>query len=284
VKTTAIWQEAHILEYIANNIEKYSGKYKEAREKKPPLPFEKRKLKETLGKAQKPSLLIGGIRHKDTYANDICFKLITDALAEHAKENGIEIVADSEDAIREAAKEACRMSKRYLSCREKDKRRLKDKFIRMHHSPAPPLTEKLLNEEDLISYIRPRLDEYDELTQELFSMSRRKDHEMFKRMLDEINEKSGSKLSLPPDGDQGELILLLEKISILKMLSGDGNEYTKLSPETFDALDRANRQLNAESFNRYASSVSQNDKEKLKRIIDKAVEQNRKRKERRKMS
>ena len=103
-------------------------------------------------------------------------------------------------------------------------------------------------------------------------------------MLDEINEKSGSKLSLPSDSNQGELILLLEKISILKMLSGDGNKYIKLSPENFDELDKANRQLNAESFNRYASSISQNEKEKLKRVIDKAVEQNRKNKERRKMS
>lgn len=284
VKTTAIWQEAHILEYIANNIEKYSDKYKEAQEKKPPLPFGKRNLKDAPGKAQKPSLLIAEIRRRDAYSNHIGCKLITDALAEHAKEKGIEIVADSENAIREAAKEACRMAKRYLSCKEKDKRKLKDKLIRMHRPPAPPLTEKFLNAEDLISYIRPRLDEYDKLTQELFSMSRKKNHETFRHMLDDINEKSGNKLSLPSDSNQGELILLLEKISILKMLSGDGSKYIKLSPENFDELDKANRQLNAESFNRYASSISQNEKEKLKRVIDKAVEQNRKNKERRKMS
>lgn len=285
VKTTEIWQEAHILEYIARNIELYSSKYKAAKEGKAPLPFdEQHKLEDTPGKARKTHFFALNLNRRNIPAEDIGFGLIINALADRAKENGIEIIADSDESIREAAKEVCRMLRRYLYCRDKDKRKLKDKFIRMHRSPAPPLTEKFLNAEDLISYIRPRLDEYDRLTQELFSMSRKKDHETFRHMLDEINEKSGSKLSLPSDSNQGELILLLEKISILKMLSGDGNKYIKLSPESFDELDKANRHLNAESFNRYASSISQNEKEKLKRVIDKAIEQNRKNKERRKIS
>ena len=272
MKTAEIWKKDHILEYVAENIETFAIKYRDIKDKLSALPrSEHSKLMERLG------LMEGGRKRnikKDTSCIASMF-VLNDVLGSKAQEHDSQIIIDGDNTLEEAAKEAAKMSRSFQMSGKMLADRKKEDLRKKYFSPTPPTIRKILGEEDIVAFVLPRLDEYDNLTQRLFSASKSKDKERFKELLSGIGRISENRLVIPDDGDASDAILLLEKISILRMLSETGSEHLQYYPESYEALDKANKRLNKASFDKYAVGLAKKDKSELKRVIEEALRRSR---------
>lgn len=262
MKRIEIWQKSHISYYIAENIGRYSRKYKDAKEEIEYMP--RAKYRRLLAALEKTASSCGdkiGRNDEESLRLMAALCTIIDTLRE---KDGVK--AESPETLMHSAKEVSAMTERYLQTGE----------VPHLPSPALPDTALLLDKDEIVKQIRSRLSLYDRLTMEMFAMSKRSGQKELRALLDEIREKTGSRIIRPTGKDQVEMVMFLEKMSILRILLHESTDGQKIRPESMEALTEANRELNEASFMAYAEQAKADAPEELRDVVTGALEQKRK--------